>query len=287
MGQNNKNSSGHEVELKELIYIFIKKKWVFITTSIVVLLAGIILTFLFTPQYNLISTVRITDNYSYYNDFLVKNFPEGTDNLWLYDNSKIGIVENKHLDTIAEELDSNSFLEKLKSNLGYDISKKQLKRAIVIERDTKNRTLSINTVYGDTEVVYSINKTLFELYNDINKEELSKAYAELVEELDSRSVEVLVEIDDLSVEVKENESVKEKLNSKNVFYNNLKDIKTILSENEEYFINRLELVKTPEEKDVEEYVSRKRYFIFSFFAAIALGIIAVFVANFFQSLKRK
>jgi len=284
---NKNDSTGYEVELKELFYILIKKRWWFVATFIVVLLIGIILTFLFTPQYNLISTVRITDNYSYYNDFLLKYLPEETDNLWLYDNSKISIVENKHLDTIAEELESDSFLEELSHSLDYDINKEQLKRIIVIERDTKNRTLSVNTVYDDIEITYEVNRELFELYNSRNKEELVKAYESLLEKIDLKGAEILGEIENLSAEVEENELVEKELNSKNAFYNNLSEARTILIENKEYFVNRLELVKKPEEQDVTEYVSRKRYFIFSFFAAIAIGTIMVFSVNFLQSLKKK
>jgi uncharacterized protein involved in exopolysaccharide biosynthesis len=282
----NNNSNG-EVELRQLVHIFINKKWWFIYTVIAVFLIGIVLTFIFTPKYKMEGQLVINNNYEYYNDFLLENFPEETNSLWLYPESQAWPAEFKYLDSIAAELKSDSFLEELSNKLDYDISKERLKEIILTEVKEKVGPLTLSAVYKDENIVFGITKNAIELIDSKAEQRLSEAYQVLIGELDTKESALLAEINKLSDEQGLSQTEKRKLNSKIDFYENTKHIKEILAGNKDFFVNRVKLVKSLEEGDVEVYVARKRFIVFSLFAAIAIGLIMVYVVNFLQSFRKE
>lgn len=63
MAKEKKQIREDEIDLKELFRVFIRRKWWFVGTFIIVLVPGLLFTFTRTPEYSSTSTLRISDDY--------------------------------------------------------------------------------------------------------------------------------------------------------------------------------------------------------------------------------
>ena len=302
MNQRKDIASEDEIDLRELFRIFIKRKWWFIGTFIVVLIAGLLFTFLRTPEYTSTSMLRISNDYLL--DSINKYFPKEAYEL------RIGSLSD-----VSIELKLSETLNEVDKALDYDIDKDDLSKAINISIDKEKEVLMVTTVYSDPEIAYRINKTLLDVYKSKKNLEFNETYNKLVQKIETKFASIQEEVDKLSTEAEEcmidfnfkiiNKLEKSgsnmyfsgvnyippvilnKLNSKYLVYNDLEKINSNLLENKEFIIDKVEILEKPEIPIVVVDSNYKRNVIVSLFTAIIVGFMVVFAVNYFASSKNK
>lgn len=275
MGNKKRKNDVNEVELKDLLKVFIRRKWWFIGTFIIVFITGILFTFLRTPQFNMTSTLKVSGINSENYKSLMQSFPEKTRELTGISN----VTESKEF--LSEDL-----LEETAGNLEFDIDMDELKDIIYVYT-AKGGILKITTVDDDTEKAYEINKILLETYLDNRVYEINQMYQSLLSEIELEMSTIAAEIEGLSEKSgSDDDLIDKEIELKYETYYNLEENKDLLVENKDYFTDRIEVSEEPKISDVYEYFNYKRDIIFSFFAAIAIGLITAFASNYFQSLRK-
>lgn len=281
MKKLNDNCRKKVITLKDIFYILVKTKLWFTITFLVVFTAGLIFTFIRPTIYSVEASIRLSDNYKYYNDFLLENFPNISENLWLYEESKIKENESKIIDVIDNEIGSSEFMGELKSLLSFDIDFDELEKSIYSYRK-QDKILTIKTVYNNEQKTYEILEKSVDLLKNSKRAELDIAYNKLVEEIDKK-IEIF---SGQEINYKESEQKESEIVYNNSFYNDLIIARGNLLENKDYFTNRIELVKELNILDVYQYTSKKRDSIISLSLGVFLGLIVSF-SKFFLSLKNK
>ncbi len=164
MNQKKATIKEDEIDLRELFRIFIKRKWWFIGTFVIVLIAGLLFTFLRTPEYTSTSMLKVTEDYyldSIYMDSISRYFPEEALKL------RIG-----SLNDVSVELKLSKTLNEVIKDLNYDIDRNDLDKAINISVDEEKEILTLTTVYNSPEIAYKINKTLLDVYENIKERKI-------------------------------------------------------------------------------------------------------------------
>ena len=78
MKKENSKNEVTEIKLIDLIKVFIRRKWWFIGAFIIIFIAGILFTFLRTPQFSLTSTLVVSGITPDYYGSCMQLFPEKT-----------------------------------------------------------------------------------------------------------------------------------------------------------------------------------------------------------------
>lgn len=275
----NSNTKKGEITLKVIFHILVKNKFWFLITFLIVFTGGLIFSLVSTYPHSIDTSIKLTDNYKYYDDFLLENFPEKTENLWLYKESEIKDKEIKILDSMQSEILSDNFLKELKRRLSFDISLEKLKKSIYSFREN-SRNLTIKIVYNDPEKTFEIANELTKLLKFNKESELDSGYNLLIGEMDKKIEEVSTEF-----ETEDSEIDNKGLDSNHEFYNDLTNAKIILLENKDYFVNRISLVEEIQISDVYKYTSKIKNIIFSLILGVFLGIIVTYSRYFYRNLK--
>jgi len=303
MDEEKKNIKEDEIDLREIFMIFIRRKWWFVGTFIIVLIAGLLFTFLNTPtpEYSSTSIIRISDDYLL--DSINTYFLEEASEL------KIG-----SLNDVSIELKLRETLNDIIRVLDYDIDKNDLDKAINVSIDKDKEILIITTVYNDAEVTYKINKTLLDVYKREKNLEFNEAYDRLLQKIEAGLIDTQKEIEELSGRAEEyiigfnvkllNEIEKSgsdipflganytspeiagKLNYTLTVYNDLEKINYILIENKELFVNKIEIIENPEISDVVAETNYIRNVLITIFLAVIVGFMMVFIVNYLDSLRK-
>lgn len=266
-----------EMTLKVISHILVKNKWWFLITFFIVFTGGLIFSLVITYQHSIDASIKLTDNYKYYDDFLLENFPEKTENLWLYKESEIKDKEIKILDSIQSEILSDNFLKELKRQLSFDISLEKLKKSIYSFREN-SRNLTVKIVYNDPEKTFEIANELIELVKFNKESELDSIYHLLLGEINKKIEEVSTEF-----EIEDSESDNKGSGPDHEFYNDLTKTRVILLEDKEYFVNRISLVEEKQISDVYKYTSKSKNIIFSLILGVFSGIIAAYSRYFYRN----
>lgn len=275
MKKESSKSEATEIKLIDLMKVFTRRKWWFIGAFIIIFIAGILFTFLRTPQFSLTSTLGVSEITPDYYDSLMQLFPEKTMDLIRVSN----IME-------SEKFLSEDLLEEAADNLDFDMDINELKDTIFVYTSAGG-ILRLTTVYSDVQKTYEINKALFETYIDKRSYEINQAYEDLLEEIDFEMSNIMTEIEDLSSKSENGDILANKeIELKYETYYSLEKNRNILIENKDYFVERISVSKEPDISNVYGYFNYKRDIVFSFFMAIAIGLITAFAANYFQSLKK-
>jgi len=264
-----------EIKLIDLIKVFIRRKWWFIGAFIIIFIAGILFTFLRTPQFSLTSTLVVSGITPDYYGSLMQLFPEKTMDL-------IGVSNI----TESEELLSEDLLGEAVKSLEFNMDIDELTDTVFVYT-AKGGILRLTTVYDDAVKTYEINKVLFETYLNKRSYEINKAYEDLLDEIDLEMSSITAEIEDLSSKSDNGDTLANKeIELKYETYYILEENRNLLIENKDYFIERIRVSEEPDVSNVYGYFNYKRDVVFSFFMAIALGLITAFAVNYFQSLKK-
>lgn len=302
MNQKKATIKEDEIDLRELFRIFIKRKWWFIGTFVIVLIAGLLFTFLNTPDYTSTSMLKVKEDY--YLDSIGEYFPEEASEL------KIG-----SLNDVATELKLSNTLNEVIKDLNYDIDRNDLGKAINISVDEEKEILTLTAVYNSPEIAYKINKTLLDAYKREKNSEFSESYGRILQKIETKLINIQEEIDKLSESAEEyiigfnvkllseieksgsdipfsganytSPEIAGKLNYTLSVYNDLEKINYILKENKELFVDKIEVIEGPEISDVVADANYIRNVLISIFVAIIIGFMIVFAVNYFAYSKNK
>ena len=301
MNQKKATIKEDEIDLRELFRIFIKRKWWFIGTFVIVLIAGLLFTFLIPKEYTSTSILKVKEDY--YLDSVSIYFPEEASEL------KIG-----SLNDVAIELKLSKTLNQVADRLDYNIAKDDLDKAIGISIDEEKEILTLATTYNDPEITYKINETLLGIYKNKKNSEFNKTYDRLIQKIEARIIDTQGQLDELSNLAEEyiigfnvkllNEieklgsgipfsganytspEIAGKLNYTLSVYNDLEKINCILTENKELFVNKIEVIENPEISDVVAETNYIRNVLITIFLAIIVGFMMVFIVNYLDSLRK-
>ncbi len=273
-----------EDELIGMAGVIKRKKWLFIIIFIAVLISGLILSYLKPAQYTSSSVVRISSNSIYYDDYMYRYYPVEAEDLWIFPQWQIIDIENKHLDRMSENIRSNEFIIELKSRTGISVDTSVLKKSIEANVDRNKRTINIYTYTEDPETAFKINKGIINLMLENDSSEKEMVFEDLLTKMESFQSRNLSIVDDLNSKLGEEDYLTQiELDNFYELYSNFEEIKRLLVENKSFFINRLEVIREPELNDVDRYTSFPRDIVISFFSAIAIALIIVFIVNYFQA----
>lgn len=301
------------VDIKSILDIFKKRKWYFIGIFLVVLLFGLFFTFFIARnhQYKASTSLTLSTDNLEVQKILSKEYPQEAKNLWLIKEGEV--YYNNHFYIITLELVSEELLNEVVDNLDMDLSSRRLNQLISMGKTQDNSFLIINTFYNNPEDTKKINKVLIDTYISKKEKGFQKVYNELVDEIE-KEIEVLEEdlstlsseaeeyaisfnkklIKDLSSENNGNIELKaigflppeleNQIRSVTGKYNILRDVLDNLLNNKELYIGRIEISSEP---SVYENFTYFRNTLLSIIAAVAIGIIFIYIIDFIVSIKTK
>ena len=298
MNKSNNPKSKEDINLRGVFKGFYRKKWWFVGTFIMVLVAGLLVTFIRDKGYNAGSEIEINTIKNSYLYSLQVNFPEEASKL-----------RTRDLKNVSSELESDEILEEVSGRLSFSISKDELLDAIYISTNNNTDILTININYTSPQSATEINNKLLNAYIDKKNSELNNIYDALTQKVEKRVIDIHEEIVELSSEIQEYVRLKDlkeegpninfevanyippdlsiKLDYLSSTYSDLEILRYILAENKEFFTSEIEVLKEPE---ITNILKNRNYIIgslVSLFAAIISGLIVIFTASYFSYFRRK
>jgi uncharacterized protein involved in exopolysaccharide biosynthesis len=279
MGSNIKDEN--TVSLRYILNTFRRKKWLFIGLFLVVVITGLLFTFLKTTLYQTSSVIKLEE--SFYNDNLYKYFPAYSENLNIYPpETDTRELEIENLVKDARYLESDEILDAVLNKLNMDISSDDLNKAIDIYLDRDNNSLEIVVYYSDSNTSYQINNELVSVFIEYKKDYNSKIIEELDIELNRRINEIKQKINTLDTGDQNSLELEADFNSLNAILVDLGEIKYNLENNKDVLTDRIEILKQPELPGKPFNTEYVKNILIIIFTALVIGIIAVFVPGVFK-----
>jgi uncharacterized protein involved in exopolysaccharide biosynthesis len=266
-----------EVKLKDLVSIFLRKKWIFLSFFLVVLIAGLLFTFLKVPQYQTYSTLKLKG--VYYDENLYKYFPEEAKKLGIFaPEMDIKELESLVLNDITKSLREDVLLEDVAGKLDFKINKEELNKKISTLVDSSNKVIRVIVTYNNEDGAFKINNTLINAYIESSKKEKSEIIENVISEIDSRITSLQ--------EQYEKENLEYDLDSINSLIVDLNKIKYNLENNKEVYTSNVEIVQEPSVPSEPVNADNVKSILVTIFAAIAVGLIAIYMPCVFTSFKK-
>lgn len=282
-------SAGKENE-NTLISLFntIGKRKCWLTgTFFLVLIAGIIISFVRSPVYKTDGILRLTNNYVYYNDIFYKYFPEEAGDMWIFPTEQDAALERKVLYSIQKIIESGGFLEDIVKELDNRISKDKLAEILDIRINESMRYLRIYVIHSHRELVEDAIGTIFDSLVQLKSEEFEALRSEVVDQIDIEASRIESSIRELEAGDESDTVTAKEIDAIFSDLHEIEQLKRRLEEDPRLFTDRIEIVSRPGEEDVEKLNSVPRDIIISLFAALILGIITALIADFFIILRKK
>lgn len=316
MNEKDKKYSQEVVDIKGILSIFKKRRWCFIVTFLVILILGLLFTFFIARdfQYKASTSITLSDDNLRMHRTISDNYPQEAKDLWLFNEGKITNQYFKnHLYLITSTIESEDFLEKVIKELNIDIETAELSQLTHIEKTMDGNGLTISNFYSNSDDAKEINQTLMGLYISQREEDFKDIYKRLTS-LIEEDIRVLgQELDDLSLEAEEysinfNKDViadinaekdakivletsgflppnlENKIEATTKSFNTLNEILDNLKGSEKLYIERIEIISGPAVYSNFNYL---RNILLSIAAAVALGVILVYLIDFIISVRNK
>ena len=324
---NDKNSSSLEknndlvvLDVKDVVKVFNKRKWLFIGSFIIVLIISLLFSFYINKnsQYGVKSQFTISLNNIDTQSKVYALYPEDSDKLWLISNTNWWSAAPNYLKIVKSEIRSESVIKELNKSLGLKLSNNELLKLIrvdVVIVANEESTLVLTTYFNDAETAKKINEKLIDIYTTEKISEFNITYNELLLKIEKQISDDQLEIQKLSKEAEDyiyntNKKLLEDIskstssnkiinfssssfippelqNKINVItgeYNTLLYIKKNLTENKSIYINRISIQNL---SDVDKNSYTLRDILISLFASLLAGIIMVYIVNFIYILRKK
>jgi capsular polysaccharide biosynthesis protein len=283
-----------EINFRGFFKVIKKRKTAFIIAFCIILLVGLVYTFITAPEYSSVSQVSLSNSAFYYSSEFYKYLPEEADSLLIipdYDKDKGFFYISDKLDTFSEDIKSAEVLENVSNRLGGKVTEKEVAESINIVLDRWSGKIIFTTFYDDPEVAYQLNYSLLDEYIDLKNAELLENYNQVIVRINDEIEETEQSLKLLLAGIESNEGIDltldtaieeetEKLAALNIIEENLVDSK-------DYFTNRIEILESPDINDVRNTSNYFRNILLSIIAAILAGIISAFVVNYFKTPGKK
>lgn len=300
---NNKYTAyNSELSFLGLIRILLSKKWWFIATFIIIVIASFAYLFLRPAEYTVNSKIRISESYIGSNNSLYDYFPEDAEELWIFPTHRRNLLEDENLDRIVSELRSSKILGKIVKDQVFDLDK--VKSEINIIKVEETDDILISTTFNNPEGTLKVNKSLLGTYLDYKRKEFEDIYNTFLLKISDRVNEDWKDIESLTSEKGKNDAeyrieaskpvderdadyIGERLANIDILnreigildadYRLLLKVKNNLEVNKEFFINRIEIVEEPYIDNITVNASFKKNAIYSVITAIIIAFILTFI----------
>jgi uncharacterized protein involved in exopolysaccharide biosynthesis len=278
-----------EIRLKDLVSIFLRKKWIFLSFFLVVLIAGLLFTFLKVPQYQAYSTLKLKG--VYYDENLYKYFPEEAKKLGIFaPEMDVKELESLVLNDITKSLREDVLLEDVAGKLDFKINKEELNKKISTLVDSSNKVIRIIVTYNDADGAFQINNTLINAYIESSKKEKSEIIENVISEIDNRITSLQEQYEEehegTGFKNDEKENLEYDLDSINSLIVDMNKIKYNLENNKEVYTSNVEIVQEPSVPSEPVNADNVKSILVTIFAAIAVGLIAIYMPCVFTSFKK-
>jgi len=286
MNKNDKEDSLKDsMSFRDLLTIFLKRKWFFVIFFVAVLMAGLIFTLVKTPLYQSYSVIELKG--IYYDENLYKYFPEEAIELGIFaPEMDIKELEGSVLKDISEDIRDDVLLDEVSRELNFDISVEELKRLISPLIDGGNKLVRVITIYDNKEFVYQINNILTNKYLKENKDKKSEIIDYIIQEIDKRLPSLEAQYEEIKAENVSGDTSSSAINSINSIMSDLSKIKYNLENNRETFINNIELLEETSVLSEDVKMDNLKSILITIFSALAVGLIAVYLPGVFTSFKK-
>lgn len=284
MNKNKISKFTDTIKLRDILSIFLRRKWIFIGFFLVVLIIGLLFTFIKTPVYKSTSALKLKD--VYYEENLYKYFPEESSVLGVFaPGLAVEELESEILAKITRDIRKDALLDEVLVKLDFEITRNELNETLYPLIDRGNRTIAIIVSYSDAEGSYQINNLLINTYLENEKDNKSEIIKGIITNIDIRISELREEYGDLESQNNE-ENIESELDSINSLIIDLNGIKYSLENNKESYINNIEIsgeaVIPVEAANMDNFKS----ILVAVFGAIAAGLIAVYLPGVFIPFKK-
>jgi len=278
-----------------------------------ILAIGIVYSLLIAPQYSSSSSIKIAEDNLYYNEKLYEYFPQEADDLWIIPEKNL----DKQIDYMVSkfesapyEMTSEEVLNAvLKYYTGESIDIDDLGRSINVSINRKYAIVTV-TAYADSpDAAYKINESILDEYIESKRETLEESYENIMARIDFRITEIDSDLESLSEEAEESilsffkehqerfegldlystgisfvdPVLSKEIDEKYEEYVFLVNTRKVLDGNKDFFIERIEILESPEPGDVQDNSNYFRNILMSIVAAVVFGIAAAFIVNYFKS----
>jgi capsular polysaccharide biosynthesis protein len=281
-----------EINLKNFLKILAKRKIAFLIAFIIVFVLGLTFTFLVSPEYSSTSKISLKNNELVFSDELYEYLPEVADSLLIIpsykEDQEIYYIVDK-LDIVPEELNSEYVISNTVKALQNKIDAQQLIKSINAILDRWTGILTITTYSKTPDLAFAINKNILEYFIEFKKMQIEKSYNIALEKVDGEIASTgksLAVLQDSADENNKGLIALEETNREFKKYNNLIVIKENLLGNKDFYIDRIEVIDSPEISNVRNESNYLRNILFSLMAAVSIGIIIVFIVNYFKTPKK-
>lgn len=307
MSNQDKEMKDNKNNPKRVFGFFLKSKWWFIGTFLIVLTCGLIFTFLKPPLYLSSFQVQVKDNF--YDDYIYKYYTEEAGKLGIFStNINEKEYEVRNYSNLYLDLEDDKIIQGLINEFTYTQSINDIRNKIDITVDGPSRTLKVAVKDNNPQNSYDIANYLLSIYLDKKNIEFSDAYNNMLVKIDSGLNDLQKDIGEISVEAEQyvidlnkqiykdaeqggnfkgidfiSPELQSRLNFDYYLYNNLHEIKYSLISNKDYSVNRVEVLKNPSISDEPSNINYFRYLIITVFLAIFIGLVTLFIVNFIKN----
>lgn len=281
-----------DINLKELFKVIKKRKIAFIIASIIILVAGLVYTFLVSPEYSSASKITLNDNELFLSNDFYNYLPEVADSLMIIpsykDDQEITFIVDK-IDIIPEELKSGYVLSNTKKAIDNNLNTQQLIKSINTVMDRWNGILTITAYANQPITAVQINENLLKYLIEFKKIKLEEVYNDAIKKIDAeiKTTEGAIEVLNSNSETTSNDAISNlDINEELQKYDSLSKIKNELLDNKEFYTDTIKIIEYPDLANVRNESNYLRNILLSLVAALFIGIIAVFTVNYFKTNKK-
>lgn len=287
MNKNKKaNNPEDSIKIRDLISIFVKRKWYFTIFFAAVLVVGLLFTFIKTPQYESYSYLELKG--VYYDENIYKYFPEEAESLGIFaPEMDVKELEGSLLKNITAGIRDEDLLGEVSGNLDFKVSREELEQAVSTLTDSGNKVVRVTATYDDADKAYRINDTLISLYMENSSERKSEILDNVILEIDSRIEELQGRIEEGSGEDGLSDDTGTETDAAGSIIEELEKIKYNLENNRETYINNIEIQKEPFIPSEAVNMDIFKSLMVAIFASAAAGLIAVYLPGVFSSFRER
>ena len=286
---SDKNREIYDINLKSFSNILIKRKTSFFISFCMVLVAGLVFTFIAGPVYTSTSRITLSSDNIAESAKLFKYFPAEAKRLWIIptyeDMPKFNFFSGK-FEQAVNTTKTDEIIDVVYSKLGEKVSKKDLRNSINISIDRWNGKADIIINSRTPELAFEINKSVLETFLNFKSEEIEKEYSDFLTKLDTE-IKMTEENFPVILEQARNETASPILlmlkDWETDRYELMLNVRGNLAGNKEFFSNRILVLTPPEIDNVQNSSSFTRNILLSIVAAFAAGIITAFITNYFKN----
>lgn len=260
-----------------MVSIFKRRKWVFIITFLIILVIGFLYTFLKTPFYE--SSSRLQLSGIYYNDDLLKYYPDDAGNIEVYpSNLKSEELEITILGDYSKALRNDELLNYVAENINDGITGADISSLTDILLDYSNNTIFVRVRGDSPEKANVANGLIVNTFINNRRIEKEDSFNAIISKIDSELEKL-----DASIEGDVNSSG----NPDTKLYQDLTAIKYNLTNNKDYIINNIKIVQEPSFSEKAININRTKEILVVILLAVLAGLIAIFLPSTFLPVKTK